>query len=39
LGALRAESGIFEDQGAAIAEGDFFGLPGGAYSFAKEAVA
>ena len=31
---LRAASGIFEDQGAAIAEGDFFGLPGGAYSFA-----
>ena len=30
LGGLRAESGIFEDQGAAIAEGDFFWLPGGA---------
>ena len=29
LGALRAESGIFEDQDAAIAERDFIGLPGG----------
>ena len=29
VGALRAESGIFEDQGAAIFERDFFGLPGG----------
>jgi len=27
LGALRAESGIFEDQGAAIIEGDFLGTP------------
>jgi len=27
LGALRAESGIFEDQGAAISEGDFFWPP------------
>ncbi len=27
LGALRAESGIFEDQDAAVAEGDFFGPP------------
>jgi hypothetical protein len=26
---LRAASGIFEDEGAAIAEGNFFGLPGG----------
>jgi hypothetical protein len=25
---LRAASGIFEDEGPAIAEGDFFGLPG-----------
>ena len=24
MGALRAESGIFEDQGAAISEGDFY---------------
>ena len=24
VGALRAESGIFEDQGAAISEGDFY---------------
>jgi hypothetical protein len=31
----RAGSGIFEDQNAAIAEREFFGLPGGAYSFAK----
>jgi hypothetical protein len=30
LGSLRAASGIFEDEGAAIAERDFFGLPGGA---------
>ena len=29
LGTLRAESGIFEDEGAAIAERNFFGLPGG----------
>jgi hypothetical protein len=28
LGTLRAESGIFEDQGAAVTEGDFFGLTG-----------
>ena len=35
LGSLRAASGIFEDQGAAVAEGDFIGLPGGGYSFAK----
>ena len=27
MGALRAESGIFEDQGAAISEGDFFWPP------------
>ena len=27
VGALRAESGIFEDQGAAISEGDFFWPP------------
>jgi hypothetical protein len=27
---LRAVSGIFEDQDAAIAKRDFFGLPGGA---------
>ena len=27
VGALRAESGIFEDQGAAISERDFFWLP------------
>jgi hypothetical protein len=26
---LQAELGLFEDQDAAIAEGDFFGLPGG----------
>jgi hypothetical protein len=26
---LRAESGIFEHESAANAEGDFFGLPGG----------
>jgi hypothetical protein len=30
IGVRRAESGIFEDQDAAITEGDFFGLPGGA---------
>ena len=29
---LRAEPGIFVDQGAAVAEGDFFGLPGGGWS-------
>ncbi len=29
MGALRAESGIFDDQRAAIFERDFFGLPGG----------
>ena len=27
---LRAESGIFEDEGAAVAEREFLGLPGGA---------
>ena len=32
---FRAAAGIFEDQGADIVEGDLFGLPGGAYSFAK----
>ena len=31
---LRAASGIFQDQDAAVSEGEFFGLPGGAYSFA-----
>jgi hypothetical protein len=30
LSALRAGAGVFADQGAAITEGDFFGLPGGA---------
>ena len=35
LGSLRAASGTFEDEDATIAERDFFGLPGGAYSFAK----
>jgi hypothetical protein len=32
---LRAASGIFEDQGAAITEGDFFWPPIRAYSFAR----
>ena len=35
---LWAESGIFENQGAAIAERDFCWLPSGAYSFAKASV-
>jgi hypothetical protein len=26
---LRAASGIFQDQDAAVSEGDFFGLPSG----------
>ena len=30
FGVRRAASGIFEDQDAAIAERDFFGLPDGA---------
>jgi hypothetical protein len=30
MGVLRAGAGIFEDQDAAFAEGDFFGLPCGA---------
>jgi hypothetical protein len=30
---LRAASGIFEDEGAASAERDFFGLPGGSMGY------
>jgi len=30
LGSHRAESGIFENQNATVAEGNFFVLPGGA---------